>query len=137
MGLNLILHPFHFLQVVRLDQKFAAQLADVVVLMPAFAFVSRDYDELLHVQGHKLDTARLYIDGSGLRHICYSHSVVPNISDSCIRQYASTIASFRHSAVSLDIDCLRAGILQHVVAKANVVVDVVKLAVDLILVAHY
>jgi hypothetical protein len=137
----LVLYPLHYLQVprnrlVQLDQKSVAQPADVAASMLACAFVSRDYDGLPRVLGHKLDIARLYIDGSGLRRICYLHSVVPNTSDSCIRQCASIIASFRHSAVSLDIDCLRVDISQHVVAIADVVVDDVKLAVDLILVGH-
>jgi hypothetical protein len=105
--------------------------------MLAYFFAFRDYDELPRVQVHKLDIERLYNDGNGLKRICCLHSEEPNISGSYIRQYASTIASFQHSAASLDSDCLRADTLQRVVAVVNVVVDVVELVVDRIPVVHY
>ena len=104
--------------------------------MLACAFASHGYGGWPRAQDRKLDTARLYIDDSDLTHIDYSHSAVPNISDSCIPQYASTNASSRHSVVLLDIDYLRADISPHVVAIVNVAVDVVRLVVDRILVAH-
>lgn len=46
----------------------------------------------------------------------------PNTSGPCILQYASIVVSFRHSAVSRDIDRLHADIWQHVEVEGDAAV---------------
>ena len=60
----------------------------------------------------------------------------PNIFGPCILQYVSIVVSFRHSAVSRDIDHLHADILLHVEEEGDAAVGAVGLADDQKLDAH-
>lgn len=81
-----------------LDSAVASLLDDAPSVL-AFAFVFRDFGELLPVRDHIPGNGRLYIDDSGSVHIGNLHNEEPDTFGPYIPQYASTNVSYPHSVV--------------------------------------